>query len=412
MNGTQLVMATQQGDLQAFNELVKGYQRLLVASARHFTQNADDAEDLAQDALLDAYRNLSALRDPAKFRSWLFAILRHKCLSYLQQRRSDETVADDVEEIPAPAPAEFNDIGELLDLLPYKSREMIILRYLQELSYAEIVNLLGISEEAARVRCLRARERLRALASERDESKLRQAMAGLLGVPISKDFATRVIKGVTIMESTGKTTAGAAGVTGLLAALASWKGALIVGGTLLIGGGLAAPKVNDWWQARAGKPLIAQVQVSEPDQAKPIEEMNMELPFEHKVVIDEFYQLMTAKRIDVSALMDLLDWEFASRSKKNQNRENMTAEFAKSLPKENSLATLGAYQCFRVTKAWNAEHMDFPVIKYCTTAQFENGVLYGLFYFSKKDLLVIMNVDTEEDYSLKSEDELPHISYK
>ena len=63
MDDCTLIEATLAGNVEAFGTLVRKYQHILVASARHLTRNADDAEDLAQDALVDAYRNLRALKD-------------------------------------------------------------------------------------------------------------------------------------------------------------------------------------------------------------------------------------------------------------------------------------------------------------------------------------------------------------
>lgn len=234
MTEQQLVEATLCGDGAAFGELAGRYARVLVVSARRFTGNAEDAEDLAMETLVAAWRKLSTLRDPGKFRAWLMGILRLTCLDYLRRRQPEMLNIDDQPEIVAPMPAEFHDIGALLDQLPLTHREIILLRYLQELSYAEIAELLTISEEAARMRCQRARERLRALASERDEAQLRQALAGLLAVPLSEDFMTRVLEGVAVMGTAGKVTVGAAGAAGLWKILArvALIAVLAVGGVL------------------------------------------------------------------------------------------------------------------------------------------------------------------------------------
>ncbi len=164
MDDTALIEATLTGDAEAFGTLVRQYQHVLVAAARHLTRNAEDAEDLAQDALVDAYRHLRTLKDRTKFRAWLFGILRHKCLTYLQ-RRSPESLSLDVmaDTLTAPAVDEGVDLAELLDGLPLAYREILAARYIQELSYDEIAQTLGTSVDNVRVRCCRARERLREL---------------------------------------------------------------------------------------------------------------------------------------------------------------------------------------------------------------------------------------------------------
>lgn len=168
MDDRQLIEATLRGDAEAFGVLVHRYQHTLVAAARHLTRNAEDAEDLAQEALVDAYRNLRTLRDLDKFRGWLFGILRHKCLNALRRRAPEHLALDDfAETLPSPAPDDGTDLALLLDQLPLAMREVLAARYVQELSYEEIAEALGANVNAVRVRCFRARERLRELFAQR-----------------------------------------------------------------------------------------------------------------------------------------------------------------------------------------------------------------------------------------------------
>jgi len=176
MDDIALIEATLSGNVEAFGELVRKYQHALVASARHLTRSRDDAEDLAQEALVDAYRNLRTLHDRGKFRAWLYGILRHKCLNYLQRRQPDNCSIDDLaDSLPAPSPADGADLAELLDGLPLAYREILAARYVQELSYEEIAEALGTSVNVVRVRCCRARERMREIFAARQ----RQAKGGV-----------------------------------------------------------------------------------------------------------------------------------------------------------------------------------------------------------------------------------------
>lgn len=168
MDDAALIEATLSGDVEAYGVLVRKYQHLLVASARHLTRSTEDAEDLAQEALVDAYRNLRTLRDRAKFRAWLFGILRHKCLTYLQRRGPEHLPLDTMaDSLPAPAPEDGAELADLLDGLPLAYREILAARYVQELSYAEIAEVLGTTVNVVRVRCCRARERLREIFAAR-----------------------------------------------------------------------------------------------------------------------------------------------------------------------------------------------------------------------------------------------------
>jgi len=169
MDDITLIEATLAGNVEAFGVLVEQYQHGLVASARHLTRCTDDAEDLAQEALIDAYTHLRSLQDRGKFRAWLFGILRHKCLNYLQRRKPEGLPIDAyAESLPAPAPPDGAELAELLDGLPLEYREILAARYLQELSYAEIAEVLGTTVNTVRVRCCRARERLRELFAARN----------------------------------------------------------------------------------------------------------------------------------------------------------------------------------------------------------------------------------------------------
>lgn len=168
MDDNALIEATLQGNVEAFGKLVSKYQHALVAAARHLARCSDDAEDLAQEALVDAYRNLRALKDRDRFRAWLFGILRHKCLTYLQRRRPDNLPLDDfAESLPTPTPDHGAELADLLDALPLAQREILAARYLQELSYEEIAEALGTTVNVVRVRCCRAREHLRELFAAR-----------------------------------------------------------------------------------------------------------------------------------------------------------------------------------------------------------------------------------------------------
>jgi RNA polymerase sigma-70 factor (ECF subfamily) len=168
MDDIALIEATLSGNVEAFGALVRKYQHALTASARHLTRCMDDAEDLAQDAFVDAYRNLRTLQDRSKFRAWLFGILRHKCLTYLNRRRPPHVSLEEfADTLPAPPVDDGAEIAALLDALPLAQREILAARYVQELSYEEIADTLGTNVNAVRVRVFRARERLREIFAAR-----------------------------------------------------------------------------------------------------------------------------------------------------------------------------------------------------------------------------------------------------
>ncbi len=199
MDDNALVRAILQGDVAAFEELVRKYRQPLTASAYQIIGSVEDAQDLAQETLLDGYRRLPALRDGSKLRGWLYAILRNKCFRYLEVHRSEtSSVEDYAETLAAPAQAEDGRLLELLHRLPLPDREVLAARYLQELDYGEIASALGINIHAARVRCARAREKLRALLLEADEAStrrlLQRAMTALFPNGVADAFVQRILQ--------------------------------------------------------------------------------------------------------------------------------------------------------------------------------------------------------------------------
>jgi protein-export membrane protein SecD len=185
MSDRQLVLAAIGGNEQAFSSLVQAHQQALVASAWQLTRNREDAEDLALETCVEAYRHLRSLKEADNFRAWLFIILRNKCYRYLRQRHPENSSLEEhADTLAAPVPLHAGvELFELAAQLPYSYREVLIARYVYDLSYAEIAEALGSSERAVRVRCVRAREQLRQLAqrAEAEESALLQSARALVG---------------------------------------------------------------------------------------------------------------------------------------------------------------------------------------------------------------------------------------
>src|SRR6058998_4162744 len=83
-----LVQAAKGGDVGAFEELVKRYDRNVFRIAQHITQNREDAEDVVQDAFLKAYSNLEQFQGQSKFYTWLVRIAVNEALMKLRRRRT------------------------------------------------------------------------------------------------------------------------------------------------------------------------------------------------------------------------------------------------------------------------------------------------------------------------------------
>lgn len=166
MTDAELVQAVRGGDLDAFALLVDRHQDRCVAAAYHLTGDRDAAEDLAQDALVEAFKQIHRLRDPERLGGWLHGITQRLGYKWLRRNTRMTSVENEsFEHLPAP-PQKLDEPGELchlLNSLPAQYRQVLAARYLEDLEYEEIAAMLGTSVNNVRVRCHRAKNRLREL---------------------------------------------------------------------------------------------------------------------------------------------------------------------------------------------------------------------------------------------------------
>jgi RNA polymerase sigma-70 factor (ECF subfamily) len=172
----QLIASIRGGETQQFHELIRPYERSVFVMALSLLHNEADAEDVAQEAFLKAFRNLSSFRGEAKFGTWLISIVLNEARSRLRRNKtvrvdsldqeSDEpghispALLRDWREIPSQA-LERNEmrliLREAVDALPDNYREVLLLRDVEELSTLEAATVLQISTASIKVRLHRAR---------------------------------------------------------------------------------------------------------------------------------------------------------------------------------------------------------------------------------------------------------------
>ena len=190
--GTELalVKAAQKGDVVAFEQLIKKYDRNVFRIAQHITQNREDAEDVVQDAFLKAYQKLDQFQGNSKFYTWIVRIAVNEALMKLRKRKSDKLVSmdEDVETDEgtitrefadwSPNPeqqynqAELNDIlSRTIQGLPASFRTVFVLRDVEGLSTEETAEMLALSVPAVKSRLLRARLQLRERLSRHFKTK-------------------------------------------------------------------------------------------------------------------------------------------------------------------------------------------------------------------------------------------------
>ena len=181
-----LIQRVQGGEAEAFYQLVRPYERAVFLAAVAIVKNDADAEEVAQEAILKAFKALARFRQEAKFSTWLIQIAineakmrlrkdrRHLYESIDQGQQNDQgdyipKDFADWREIPSQAleRRELRDaLAKALDSLPEKYRTILILRDVNHLSIAETAQILGLSEANVKTRLSRARLQMRdALAS-------------------------------------------------------------------------------------------------------------------------------------------------------------------------------------------------------------------------------------------------------
>ena len=168
------------GNANAFNELLRRYERKIFRLALHITQNREDAEDVLQESFLKAYEHLDQFQGQSKFYTWIVRIAVNQALMKLRKRKSDRSVSLDetvdtgedniVREIAAwdenpeqkYSREELNQIlTSAVDGLAPIYRAVFVLRDIDGLSTEEAAEALDLSVPAVKSRLLRARLQLR-----------------------------------------------------------------------------------------------------------------------------------------------------------------------------------------------------------------------------------------------------------
>jgi RNA polymerase sigma-70 factor, ECF subfamily len=165
-----LIARARRGDPSAFEEIVRLYQRRVYGVALRIVRAHDVADDVTQEAFLRAWRSLDRFELGRPFGPWVCRIAANLAVNHVRSPRArEEGLPDGHAETRTNAPG---PLGALLDAegatvleramgqLPQEQRAVLVLRVVEELSYAEIAETLGISPGTVMSRLFRARERL------------------------------------------------------------------------------------------------------------------------------------------------------------------------------------------------------------------------------------------------------------
>ncbi|MBD1998098.1 sigma-70 family RNA polymerase sigma factor [Leptolyngbya sp. FACHB-671] len=174
----ELVLLSQQGNKAAFGQLVLRYQPMAQRLATQIIGDRDLAQELVQDAMLQAYLSLQKLNDPTRFKSWLYGIVLNICRNDLRRRKVicfslEVTVGNLVDELPVTEGSSSDPqlvvereelqtaLLEAVDTLSPKNRSAILLFYHEQFSLQEVANRLKISISAVKGRLHKSRHQLR-----------------------------------------------------------------------------------------------------------------------------------------------------------------------------------------------------------------------------------------------------------
>jgi len=174
LSDIELIEQTLTGNQAAYADLVKRHQRFVFTLALRFAKNREDAEEIAQDCFIKAYRSLSAFQRQSKFSTWLYSIVYTTAMTFLRKKRVDtDSIDDENTYIQLENSSSSHDINSaenksrsyylnqaITQLMP-DDAAIITLFYMGEQSLDEISKTLGIEANTVKVKLFRARQRLK-----------------------------------------------------------------------------------------------------------------------------------------------------------------------------------------------------------------------------------------------------------
>ena len=172
----ELARRCQRGDMAAFEELYRAHASRLYSLALRMTGSEQDAEDLLQEAFLQAHRKLGGFRGESTLGTWLYRLTVNQCLDFLRGRHArmarstglfDESgPSEPVQEAPVvPAAISRMDLERSIARLPDGCRAAFVLHDVEGFAHQEVASMLGVSEGTSKSQVHKARAKLRAMLS-------------------------------------------------------------------------------------------------------------------------------------------------------------------------------------------------------------------------------------------------------
>jgi RNA polymerase sigma factor (sigma-70 family) len=174
LTDTEIISKVLRGEQASFAQLVERYQKFVFTLVLRFTDSREDAEEIAQDVFVKAYRSLADFRGESKFSTWLYTVVRTSCLTFLRKKKLDTQSIDNERTF---LQLENRESGFRADTIEQKSRhamvneairmlspddaQVITLFYKGEQSLGEIGRIMGLDPNTVKVKLHRARHRLK-----------------------------------------------------------------------------------------------------------------------------------------------------------------------------------------------------------------------------------------------------------
>lgn len=171
-----IIARARRGDADAFEQLVVAYRDQVFRLALRMCGNEADADEVAQEAFLSAWKALPNFRGDSRFSTWLYQLTSHAAID-LMRRKKRQIAAEDITEVSAPDPApgpqqqaEQSEtrqaVRDAMAQLSPEYRQIVVLRFLQELSYEEIGAVLKLPPGTVKSRLNRAKSQLKDILSK------------------------------------------------------------------------------------------------------------------------------------------------------------------------------------------------------------------------------------------------------
>jgi len=165
----ELIARCRKGDIKSYELLYNRYSRAMYHTCLRIVMNAADAEDILQEAFMEAFISLDKLKNTAAFGGWVKRIMINKSVNFVRRHRKSWLEMEDIElvdipEEPAYDESEFqekvNAIIEAMDTLPEKYRMVINLHVFEQMNFEEIASVMDIPSSTVRVQYLRGKQKI------------------------------------------------------------------------------------------------------------------------------------------------------------------------------------------------------------------------------------------------------------